>query len=337
MAALALGELAEIIGYNELPNVLATEVGGSAQAWSVAGKVAKVATGGTIAEETISGNHLNMETRGGKKRKSNILDHYPQAKAHRNFLPLEPQSNMGTFSRNASKSNVDSNTHGEEVAVMPVPTVVSKTMPDYFNINLPIVTQVVINTTNSGQTVGKQRLKLNQLDTIITGNNARARGQSQWTNIFEYYRVTQTDVKFTVQPRIASSAKAKDHLYMFGYHLNDTSSTADWNTYRDFGEAKQGGYKLMQPSDQGATFTTCQITYRPENWDLHVQESGIEERWTPVTAAPADPHYLHFGVVGAGPQGATVDASCIVLIEIIQHVQFREAKKSILNTEQTTD
>eukprot|EP00918_Siedleckia_nematoides_P075992 GHVU01166257.1.p1 GENE.GHVU01166257.1~~GHVU01166257.1.p1 ORF type:complete len:382 (-),score=27.90 GHVU01166257.1:322-1347(-) len=267
----------------------------------------------------------------GKKRKVESF-------IHRRIEPIEPSSN-------SSSTTMSKASNGDEIPVMPVPRAVAKIIPDFFNIRIPThATRVITSTTSSlgGDTAGKNYIILNQMTGNITGGDERGRGVNTWIAMFEYYRITSVDVKFTVTA--AHNGYSRDQVFAFGHHFSDTTSSTDWTTMRDFAEAKQGGYMLMATADDTSKIYTQQFTYSPEAWDFHVSEQGISERWTPVSAAPNDPHYLHYGVLNAFPSGdigspavvsASQDCTCRVKIEIVQHIQFREAKASIRNTELT--
>ena len=243
-----------------------------------------------------------------KKRKTGDIN------VHRRILPSQPTT-MAT-----QETTIN---HTDEVPVMPIPRRVSKIAPDYFNIELPFCETITLNTGSGGGNIasvaGKNYIIVNQLNSILAGSSLKSRGVDSWTNIYDYYRVTQCDIKVTMFIRSQDTnfktgndtttstsgtgicMREPNNVYMAGFHLSDSSSSSDWTTYRDFGEAKQGGFRLLHGSSSEPCFTTLQYTFRPQDWDLHVTESGLEERWTPVAAAPADPKYFHFGLVGAHP------------------------------------
>lgn len=333
MAALALGELAEIFSFSELPAELAENIGGSIRMWKRTKRVAEIATGGEIVRESL---------RSAKKQKVD----------HSSISPMgEKRKNPEVFNNMEKNKRIGANqtSNGEEVPVMPVPRAVAKTAPDYFNTKLPLAFSGRIHTTtgtNIADTAGTFNITLNKLSDPINGfGTHNGRGKTTWASIYKYYRITQCDVKITM---FASSIwndvsgggdpfTSNRNLYMAGFHLTDDPSLQTWTTYRDFSEAKQGGYNLMRSGTETQYVSQLQYTFRPETWDMHVTESGIEERWTPVSASPADQKYMIVGAVGAHPFGGQggndENANVTFLCEIVQHVQFREIIDSIRNLE----
>jgi hypothetical protein len=360
MAAAAAAEALEIMGFNELPAELAEAFGGTPGMWEKAGKVAAGLTEEIIRnsdseeKEQSAGNGMvvhQFQTPVKKKPRTDTISPFDSkmvtTRSHRNFLPpREPSIEEDVEMSSSNKRSVD---HTDEVPVIPVPRAVSKITPDVFNIVLPLYISVALTTatgisSNNPMSVpaaladAKVTIVLNQLRHIL--GSFSARGCTHWSAMYNYYRITQMDVLITayVRDKITGSGanyqSDNRNKYILGTYANDNPSSSNWTTVKDFCEMK-GTKKVMLHTSGVHGVLPCnsiQFTYRPETWDLHVTESGVEERWTPVTAAPADPRYLHLGVVGAG--GNNENAVVETYIEVRQHVQFREANESIYNSDE---
>ena len=276
---------------------------------------------------------------------------------------MEPVENNPSSTQMGETDPKVAKVRDEEVPVMPVPKRVSKILPDYFNITFPCasiqyqdtgtLTQGVASIT--GGNAAKTYVVLNKLSNIVSGGtggpgatgNSNGRGISQFINLYKYYRVTQCDVRVTVMAEVEQGQTADPaDLMLIGFHLNDTPSVANWSTFRDFLEMKEGGCKFYSPGG-GVTdrkIQHLQYTYTPETWKTHVTETGQSERWTPVGATPPHAAYAHFGAVcadyyqeksGVNQYGLSHNYKVKFLIETLQHVQFREIQDNILNDQQT--
>lgn len=144
---------------------------------------------------------------------------------------------------------------------------------------------------------------------------------------YKYYRVLKTTVSLlwanTLAPLDVSLSMNK-HTCV-GYALADDPalSFSDW---RAFSESKQTSPLILRSTniyyDGSQRVAGQNYTYTPEAWDMHVQESGVEERWTPVGANPPNLHYL---ILNSGPGAAHTNSTSVeVYVHITYTVQFRE-------------
>lgn len=313
--------------------------------------------------QSAGGSSEATPSRGSRVRAREAAEQRQQGSQNvrRRFNP-ESKNTSSTQMPSAGTQTSKAGHDDEEVPVMPVPSRVSKIMPDYFNITFPtcsIQYQVTTNKTQGSETIiggiaAKTAVFLNTLNGChVSGGGgpnssaANGRGVSQFTNLYKYYRITQCDVRVTMWINMQTAHyPTNDDKLLVGFHLNDTPTAPNWETFRDFMEMKDGGAHLFIPGDGQNTpagVTSLQYTYTPGSWKTHVTETGIAERWTPIGGSPPHPAYCHFGAVAAdyfqyntasNTSGLSNNAIVKFMIETIQHVQFREVKESILNDEQ---
>ena len=88
------------------------------------------------------------------------------------------------------------------------------------------------------------------------------------------------------------------------------------------------GFTYANPSTSVITYN-----YNPSSWDHHVQESGVEERWTPIGESPSNTHRAILRFIGAdGSVLSPQDVDFEFFVNVKFTVQFREANKTILTT-----
>lgn len=272
-------------------------------------------------EEPVSENPLDTVTRGGTR----FRRRFDVAK-----LPSQPNfpsdSNMSTSKRTQAMG------HDEEVAVVPPPKRIAKAYADYTTIKLPWFDRTALSTVATSSALATHVFRLNSVydpDYTAAGITHQPLGRDKFAAFgYKYYRVLSCDVtlEFHNGTSIDTSA-AIDQFVMVGYELTDDPSTA-FDDYRAFVEGKQTKGQILKSTVQanGGLGLSTRMTYHynPSSWDFHVQETGIEERWTPIGEDPPNPHYLvlHSGMAVLDGN-YTTRTNCYVHLSYT--VQFREA------------
>ena len=118
----------------------------------------------------------------------------PEEDMHRRIAPI--QVSAGQNARKGARANMVND--GEEVAVVPPPAKISKIMNDYTTIKLPWheIYYGQISNVNSQDVLV---LRLNSItDPWVNGTNHRPQGYIQWSTLYKYYRVLESQVNITV-------------------------------------------------------------------------------------------------------------------------------------------
>ena len=111
---------------------------------------------------------------------------------------------------------------------------------------------------------------------------------------------------------------------LVGYELTDDSGAKKTTTVEAFVESKGTSHKYCQGYNLNGGIQSLSYHYSPYAWDYHVHETGVEERWTPVSSTPATSHLLLLRMFSAkGEAASNYDMECFVEMEFT--VQFREA------------
>ena len=209
------------------------------------------------------------------------------------------KNTKNNVSDNISKSMSSGAHEDDEVAVVPIPKRISKILPDYATIKLPLSGYdyfIPGTTTTTGDTPQKKYLILNQIVNPYNGQTVDPRGITKYQSIYDFYRVIETHVKVEFYLENAT----QDEVALIGWQLSDDSTAgAGWSTQRDFMESKHGGSFHIYPSTQNGDKHVFQYSFRPENWDIHVSQTDDSVRWTAVNDAVSPPRYLVMGVVNA--------------------------------------
>ena len=262
----------------------------------------------------------------------------------------------------------ESKGHEDEVAIMPPPAKVAKSHPDYFTIDLPFYFNHVMTITNAAS-MDTFDIRLDSpWDPLATGSLTRDAhqplGRDTWGGIYDYYRVLETDINLTfsyVQGKFGDAASIGSTAVPFhalvGYTLLDDETAKPANACA-FVEMKHTKVMQLHPINHDPIVTTtgstgtatrvlytggasgCSYHFDPRHWDLHVVQSGIEERWTAQNATPTNKKYMQ--VTCAYPNNntglAAADSIRIAVDGYITYkVQWREintTKKITIDTDQ---
>lgn len=259
-------------------------------------------------------------------------------------------------------------TDGDEVAIVPPPRKISKITPDYFTVHLPYYIDFIFNSTGSQCALANTHSILVRCNSIYdpvvgSGVNIQPHGRDQWASMFAYYRVLSSSIKVRwkncnigeIIPRaIGAPASSKfvplvnNGEYMVGYEMTDSSSATLANNVYAFMTTKHAKRALLRrnkttPLEDGTRFiddyneTTTVFNYTPEQWDYHVQETGVEERWTPIKQNPTNDHFIALRAFHKGTDANSEKdggIQCELYIDYV--VQFREASAALIKTFDTT-
>lgn len=197
-------------------------------------------------------------------------------------------------------------------------------------------------------------------DPIINTINEGPVGRNLWQGHFKYYRVLRSDVKLTfintncerqndgekALPNYAS-INGFHNMYAIGYELIDEDSMLCQNLTA-FMTAKGVVRDILMPATGGDIssvtttdqFATCakpsvgvmQYTYHPANWNQHVEQQGVETRWTAIGSNPALDHLLAPRAIhmDSDDQYWTAFPGISLLVQIEYEVQFRECLDSFI-------
>lgn len=256
---------------------------------------------------------------------------------------------------------------GGEVEVVPPPRKLAKIHPDYFTVTLPYVTRGWTSNEASfayAVTTPFAVIRLNSIYDPLKAahagagaptfnSNVQPQGRNIWESHFKYYRVLKTHVKLTFISTRHQSTNARpfDEAYVVGYELIDEDQPVSNNTDM-FLMTKHAKREILPPCNRILTFDSTgaevtrghalpqtkvmTFTYTPGMWNHHVEELGIEERWTPILQNPAIDHdmairIMHLDATTPATDGETVG----VLIQLSYEVQFREATDTFFKTYNT--
>ena len=281
----------------------------------------------TVKSEFSSGHSKNKK----RARESALSTDYKSKKRNINHSPIQPQvptSKKATVippSPKATSTTMSSSTHpNDEVPVMPVPRAVSKSHPEYFTIKLPMFYEWHLDLT-SATDINNMQWRLNSVyDPVVSGTSPAARqplGRDSWSTIYDYYRVVSADFNMTFDyihgwlGNDATGAVAEalnTPNVLVGYQITaDGAEKA--TTAAGFVEQKHSKAVMLRPRQMEITntfsatsvdpsgvsrqaytggSTSMSFHYDPTQWDYHVQETGVEERWTPKDSNPATTHFI---------------------------------------------
>ncbi len=265
----------------------------------------------------------------------------------------------------------------DEVKVIPPPKNISKIHPEYFTVNLPYIAKTSSsNVSNfSGNNTPWAIIRLNSIHDPIRnfrqvtvdaeGNpvadpvntkNSQPQGRDLWAGHFKYYRVLKTYVRLEfwstryIDPIIQNS-EPYDETYVVGYELidNDAQISNGSDMFQITKNAKRE-YLLPAPSMatgngtastrgvQHPNMIAMNYTYTPGNFVHHVQEDGVDARWTPIDENPSIEHDMAIRILplsNTDPTQTHGHLGCI--IKLGYDVQFREPVDSFFKTLDTGD
>lgn len=175
-------------------------------------------------------------------------------------------------------------------------------------------------------------------------------GRDIWASHYKYYRVLHSEINVSVvsschgtsqlDTGVASPFKNK---FCYGYELTDEDGKIcdDVDAFLCTKRAKR---KMLEPCDvqttsywNGTVAVTQQrnlnvsngaisYKYTPRSWKHHVEEAGVEERWTPINQNPGIDHELHFRMFHMTGE-ANPSGRFSFLITGYYQVQFRECEE----------
>lgn len=248
----------------------------------------------------------------------------------------------------------------DEVPVIPIPKRIAKSYPDYFNIRFPFFFSDQL-TIQTGVKVPTIVLRLDSIwDPIVTAGVNRTShqppGRDTWANIYQFYRVISSDVEmrftynyggFGTDATSLSAISDIPHHCLVGYCITDEVSDVPTDCIK-YVESKQTKMVPLHPttgwnavkvstgppnrSDPSRNYffnghTALSFHYAPEKWNMHVTESGVEERWTPIAENPADNRFLAISAVWPR-NGDEMEATDYIYVDvdifITYTVQLRE-------------
>lgn len=264
-------------------------------------------------------------------------------------------------------------TDGDEVPIIPPPRKISKIVPDYFTVKLPYYVNFNFSVASANIAYANsysQYIRCNSIYDPIIGSisNEQPQGRDTWAGLFAYYRVLSSSIHvrfLNMNPsevivRETSSDPApttaqgygdpRNGEYMVGYEMTDSTSATLSNNQSMFMCTKHAKRVLlpaaptMISNDESSRYVpryssaTVSYDYAPGNWDYHVQETGVEERWTPIKQNPTNDHVLALRAFHKGSDPLSQkDAGIYCEVYIEYTVQFRETAASLIKTLETSD
>lgn len=196
-------------------------------------------------------------------------------------------------------------------------------------------------------------------DDPLVESDLQPHGRHLWDSHFKYYRVIKTYVKLTFMSNRHMDYSENDRLwnehYVVGYELVDEDSAVS-NHVDMFLMTKHAKRAILKPVTKAVTFKSGAVTpaeegdiafeypngmstvtltyeYVPEKWNMHVEEAGQEERWTPILQNPSIDHDMAIRIMHMDTQDPSAQAEAVgVMVQVSYDVQFREATDSYFKT-----
>ena len=242
----------------------------------------------------------------------------------------------GFVSSGSSGPSKRAPTDGDEVAVIPPPSRIALTAPDYFTIELPYA---ICNIESTARSASGENIRVFRLNSIfdpdfLSTAQKRPMGRDTWSQVFDFYRVLKCSMEVVIHNNDDENLTSTDRdTVIVGLEWGE-STTEFSATENAFMEGKQSIAKFLPGRYETGNTTVLNYTYTPESWDYHVMETSTEERWTPIGQDPTDSHLI---AVRAFPLISTDvhPYSLEYMIRLVYTVQFREVKNNILNEEDT--
>lgn len=249
-----------------------------------------------------------------------------------------------------------------EVPVIPPPRKVAKIHPDYFTVDLPFCIRlndidiagftrvnsepVFTLRMNSVYDPFKQIRTPAGLTNPDQDSDVQPQGRDVWAAHFKYYRVLNAKFSARITSTVAGITQQSsgtispwNHSFAYGYELTDEDQTIS-TTLEAFMVTKRAKRKILEPAtrrtiyaggvegsvvhyNHGLAHGGIEYDYNPSSWVHHVEEAGVEERWTPVNNNPGIDHELNFRLFhmnDVAPAGRMA-----IMVTGYYRVQFREA------------
>lgn len=251
--------------------------------------------------------------------------------------PIDPSTTINPppkihRSINTSQANMPANQssgqHQDEVAVMPHHGPMSKIVEDYHTIKLTYYDRDLRFAATPGTNGFFQYLyRLNSIYDVneSLGGQQQPLGRDTWAAIYQYYRVLscEMDVKIVNRQSV--------NTLLAGVVLEEDDANLTFNTSNFM--MRKNAIRRIIPGTTYANPSTANIVYKynPGSWDHHVQETGVEERWTPIGETPSNQHRAILRLIGSdGSDAIPNETDWEVFVTMKYVVQFREANKTIL-------
>jgi len=192
--------------------------------------------------------------------------------------------------------------------------------------------------------------------------NIGPQGRGLWQGHFKYYRVLRSDVKLTfintncertldpILVGLPGAITPIHNMYGIGYELVDEdaqlcdssiSFMQAKGVVRDILGPAEAAFRQQVNATQAEVFCAkpaigvMQYTYKPENWNNHVEQKGTETRWTAIGANPALDHLMAVRAFHLDQFNAQVWNNKIgmtVIVQVEYEVQFRECLDAFIKT-----
>lgn len=194
-------------------------------------------------------------------------------------------------------------------------------------------------------------------------------GRNIWQAHFKYYRVLRSDVKLTFLNKncdqVYQSYSGTEALstisstpgdincfhnaYAVGFELIDEDAQIS-NNAQMFMMTKNAERTILPAAElarinfstssnafcvpKRPVATVMQYTYNPDTWKYHVEQQGVETRWTAVGANPALDHLLAVRMFHLDSTAQNYDYNMLgVMVQIEYEVQFMECLDSFYKTQ----
>ena len=222
----------------------------------------------------------------------------------------------------------------DEVGVVPPPKRLALTAPDYFTVDLPYEIFEVHEELRdaAGTTLRSYRLNSIWDPDASSITTKHPMGRDTWACIYQYYRVLKCRVEITVfnyEDRVQNTTN-RDALIAGIEWTDDSGTTGTAQTAEAFMEEKQSMTHVLHGLKMApANAAYFEYTYTPESWDYHVEQTGVENRWTAVGANPNHTHLLLLRMFPA----VSVDTLAMKLevnARLVYTVQFREPRFDVI-------
>lgn len=224
------------------------------------------------------------------------------------------------------------------------PEIVIK-MPYYFEVN---------SSTSSASLADTNQFKVNSLyDFDLTGTGHQPLGRDKWTEIYDYYKVLETRMKFTwvasqyktgvvaqtVAGTLTDSNAGPSYMApvwvgaMLDITANPPSTLTKWHEASKVTGNSQQRFTKIQMLDfigsRGNSTVTAHLTWRPEMFDTAVIDSAGKNTWTAVGSDPANLNYAQDLMYNANTGNTCYYA---LQVEATMLVAFKNVNRDLLYT-----